>query len=827
MRFLKFWNILLFTVGISSLQTQAQPTIDPSFATAYIYQPSTVAAALQLSSGARVVAGAMLQADGQQANGLVSYLPTGTVNATFAANVALNQWQPGFVAEAPNGKFYVANTTNATATPMLVSGQVCHTLVRLNADGTLDPTFSAGAGLNGYLYALLVQPDGKVVLGGSFTSAAGQAARNLVRLTATGAPDTGFLAAGSGPDDEVDALALQPDGKLLAGGRFRNALGQPAPLLARFTTAGSLDPTFSIAAATSPVAAVRAVAVQANGNILISGTNSAPLSTSTDILVRLMPNGSYDASFHNTGSLLSGTIQVQPDGKILVGAINGNGRGGPTTGGIVRLLPTGATDATFQATAPAGVSSMQVLANGQLLIGGGPMPYPGAAFAASVALLNATGSRDPSVMPHLQDAGEVKDLAIQADGKLLIGGFFDEVNGSVANGLARLTPGGAPDASYMPNTAVGAAVYALALQPDGRLLVGGNFTTIGGSARVGLARLLATGAADPGFTSVTNPSPAVVQLLALQPDGQLLVAGANGTGFQRVSATGQPDPSFQPSTTCFPATVLVQPDGRIVVGGTYYVGSSSYPVVRLQADGSLDTGFLRTSAFGISPLTLALYPDGRLLVGGSFTSYGSATSAGIVRLRTNGTPDNTFSAALTTSEVRSIVIQPNQRIFFGGLLDNGALTAGAGTARLLADGTSDASYLPTQGPRYFVNKVAVQPDGRLVAAGSFSTVSGVPIVGITRLLDQNVLAVYSAQPAVSFQAWPIPTHDNLHVQVESAAHPHTLTLLNVLGQVVLQQSIAQGSESELTLSVQHLPAGCYIVRVAYAQSVATRQIVIQ
>ena len=397
---------LLAAFLLISTRIVAQPTIDPSFASAYIHQPSTVAAALQLGSGARVVAGNMLRADGQPANGLVQYLPNGAIDATFATNVAANQWRPGFVAEAPNGKLYVANTANATATPMLVSGQVRHTLVRLNADGTLDPTFSLGTGLNGYLYALLVQPDGKVLLGGSFTSAAGQIVRNLVRLTATGAIDTGFLAAGSGCDNEVDALALQPDGKLLVGGRFRTVLGQPVPLLARLTGSGSLDAAFSIAASASPSASVGAVAVQPDGKIIISGMGAPPLSASPNLLALLTTTGSYDSGFHNTSMLLAGALQVQADGKILVSTISSGGRGGPTTGGLVRLLPTGSPDPAFQVPPTTGISSVQLLANGQLLVGGGPLRYSGVAFASSAVLLNANGSRDPAFAPHLQDAGE-------------------------------------------------------------------------------------------------------------------------------------------------------------------------------------------------------------------------------------------------------------------------------------------------------------------------------------------------------------------------------------------------------------------------------------
>src|SRR6185503_18710842 len=168
-----------------------------------------------------------------------------------------------------------------------------------------------------------VQPDGKIVIGGQFTAVNGTSRNYIARLNADGTLDNSFNS-GSGPDNAIVSLALQPDGKLLIGGFFSSVNGIPRNRIARLNTNGSLDTSFdagSVAAGTS----VRSIALQSDGKVLIGGEFAKAIA-------RLNVDGSLDTSF-NPGTGANNqvrSIAVQSDGKVLIGGhftfINGAAR---------------------------------------------------------------------------------------------------------------------------------------------------------------------------------------------------------------------------------------------------------------------------------------------------------------------------------------------------------------------------------------------------------------------------------------------------------------------------------------------------------------------
>ena len=816
--------LLLVALALGSITPSlAQTSLDPAFQPSLIYKPTSLRAVLQLSNGARVLSGYIRQASGQPANHLVRYLPNGTLDATFAANVAGYQWQPAaIVLEAPGGKLLLVSSS-----PLLRLGAVGtapgSSLVRLNADGTPDASFATTIQFAGYLSTALVQPDGKVVVGGRLTALNGQPVSNLVRLNADGTLDASFQATGAGPDAAVSALALQPDGKLLVGGMFANVRGQAAALLVRLLPSGALDTSFATRNGPAANKNVTAVALQADGKVLISGYGLTDFGPGNP--VRLTNAGTLDASFQAAMNQSLNQLSVQPDGRILGGQSN--------NGPLVRLLATGAPDPGFQVPAGLGaVTGWQLLPNGQVLVGiyDPTTSYATATYALSVSLLNSNGTRDSGFEPHLQAQGLVSCMALQADGKLLLGGDFDEVNGTARYGLARLNPTGTLDATYAPQAAFGTTITNLVLQPDGKLLVGGKFSVLGGSPRSGLARLLPSGVADASFAPafVTPAVLGTVQQLALQPDGQVLIVRyATTGGFVRLTATGQPDPSFQPDPGLQPRVLLVQPDGKIVVSAYSSFGATYPPVLRLLPSGAADPAFNQPAArpnhSGVT--SLARYDDGRLLVAGQFEGLGSVSSPGVVRLLADGTPDVTFSTPTPAISyvIHDAVIQPNGRIMVAGLFNAGGPYL-AGTSRLLANGALDPSYSPLQGPTSGTYSLAIQPDGKILAAGEFTLVSGLEILCLTRLVDANVLAVKANDHAPALTAWPVPAREALHVQLDATAQPQRVQLLDALGRAVRTQA---ANSAALTLPTAGLAPGVYLLRVKYATGAATRRVVVE
>jgi uncharacterized delta-60 repeat protein len=855
---LLFLFLLVFT-GAATAQTQ----LDPGFLPQEIYQPAEYALqALQLSDGSRiVVSNSIGRVNGSDVyNGLIKLSPSGQLDAAFKRQVEQYSFVASSVAEAPGNKLIVE-----LQGPGTFGSQVHNGLVRLNFDGSLDPSFRPQPALQNQAFFRIpyaVQPDGKIVVGNEMALNASSATRLLARLNTDGTPDASFssqLSSVFSPlvspaTSEIVGILRQPDGKLLVSLAIYNT-PNVGPRLIRLQPTGATDGSFSYPAAfRSP----ETMALQPDGKILISeNIHSRPL------LVRLQPSGLVDFSFITPTDLTllspdpTSAIQVQADGRVLVAGVREPGLFmGEANSFLVRLLSTGAPDTSWQPPMygdyQAVIYRMQLLPSGQVLVAGTPKLYASAtAVPSAVGLLDASGANVATFAPVLQNAGLITNMALQPDGRIVAGGKFSEINGVPARNLARFNSDGTLDASFTANCAVrGGSPYVsgLVLQADGKIIVGGGFAEAGGSARTAVARLLPSGLADPTFTSPLQPhSSASIQQannLALQPDGQLVLSGyLQPTGapqaqmLLRTSASGQVDTGFQPGAiapnydTSYWFPVLVQPDGRIVTANLTFPGTAPGTYERLERllpSGSIDPAFTRTTTGGLANqayiLTLARYPDGRLLAGGNFGFYNGLTMGNMVRLSATGVLDASFVSTIGSFQVRAIAIQPNGRVLAAG--DSYGYTVNPPMIRLLNDGSADATFIRAQGPALGLGprKLLIQPDGKILLSGYFTTVAGQPRMAITRLLDANVLHVASAQTEALTSAWPVPTHGDLHLALDAAAYPQQVRLLDALGRTVLRQPTPAAT---LTLSTAALPAGTYLLRVDYRSGSVTRRVVVE
>ncbi|HSC76399.1 MAG TPA: thrombospondin type 3 repeat-containing protein, partial [Pseudomonadales bacterium] len=306
--------------------------------------------------------------------------------------------------------------------------------VRLNSDGSLDTSFSAG--VNNYVKSLVVQIDGKVLIGGYFTTYKGTTINRIARLNSDGSLDTSFNP-GTGANDTVSAIALQPDGKVLIGGSFTTYNGATANRIARLNSDGSRDTSFNPGTGVD-VGAVTAIHV--DDKIIIGGTFTSYNGTAINRIARLNSDGALDTSF-NPGTGVNNTVY-----------------------------------------------SIALQSDGNVLIGGSFTTYNGAT-ANRIARLNSYGSLDTSFSPGAGVNGTVFVIALQADGKVLVGGSFTTHNGTAANRITRLNSDGSLDAGFYPGTAADNYIYAMAQQTDGKVLVGGMFTTYNGTAVNRIARI--------------------------------------------------------------------------------------------------------------------------------------------------------------------------------------------------------------------------------------------------------------------------------------------------------------------------------------------------
>lgn len=852
-------SLLFLFLLLFSKAAVAQTQLDPGFLAQEVYQPaSQVTQALQLSDGSRiVVANAPWRVNGTTVhNGLLKLSPSGQLDAAFRSQVEQYSFAAFSVAEAPGNKLIVELNGPGT-----FGSQVYNGLVRLNFDGSLDASFRPQPALQNPAFSSIpyaVQPDGKIVVGNAMALNASQGARLLARLNADGTPDTGFssqLSAGFAPPAspataEIVGVLLQPDGKLLAATAVANA-PSAGPRLVRLQPSGATDGSFAYPAA---LAAPRAMALQPDGKLVVSVGQS---------LARLQPSGAVDASFTAPAGLSlpsphpTAGIQVQADGRILVaGARESGSVTGSANSFVIRLLNTGALDSSWQPPMygdhQAVAYRIQLLPTGQVLVAGTPKLYASAtAVPSAVGLLDATGANVPTFAPILQTSGLISSMVLQPDGRIVAGGQFSEINGVPARNLARFNSDGTLDASFTASCAVRGGnpyVSSVALQPDGKIVVGGGFAEAGGSARTAVARLLPSGLADATFTSPLQPHSSVsmqqANNLALQPDGQLILSGylqpAGASQAQlllRTTASGQVDTSFQPGATdatgsndyWFP--VLVQPDGRIVTANLAYPGTApgTYErVERLLPSGSIDPAFTRTTTGGLGIqaqiLTLARYPDGRLLAGGNFSFYNGVAMGNLVRLSATGVLDASFVSTIGSFRVRAVAVQPNGRVLAAG--DSYVNTVNPPMIRLLNNGSADATFTRAQGPAlgFGPRQLLIQPDGKILLGGYFTTVAGQPRMAIARLIDANVLHVASTQTEALTSAWPVPTHGDLHVALDAAAQPQQVQLLDALGRTVLRKPAPTAA---LTLATAALPAGTYLLRVDYRTGPVTRRVVVE
>lgn len=352
---------------------------------------------------------------------------------------------------------------------------------------------------------------------------------------------------------------------------------------------------------------------------------------------------------------------------------------------------------------------------------------------------------DPGFAPSFDDA--VRAISVQPDGRILVGGDFGTVNGSPRYALARLLDNGALDPGFTPPL-LDDGVSAIAVQPDGRILVAGDFITADGTTAMHVVRLLADGSVDTGFASGIDHWTAVgISHLALQADGRVLVAG----GFDSVSGQARPglakllpdgavDNGFAPPALDNRiASLVLQPSGAVVIAGYHDDALDScaglgYCVTRLTASGTDDTGF---GAVRIVGEVSRIAPDGHggLVLGGAFGDVGEQFVSCVARLLQNGGTDPSFvDTTLRYSDIGHVVPQADGHILIGGEIRWG--TAGTTTTRVARLGASGIRDTTFAEPEFNSQIRVMVPDSgnRLLVGGLFTQVAGVPRQRLARII---------------------------------------------------------------------------------------------
>jgi len=334
------------------------------------------------------------------------------------------------VLELPDGKILMGGFF------MNYAGSGKNHLVRLNSDGTVDPTWNpGGVGPQNQVRDIALMPDGRILVAGGFVEYNGVQTQAIVRLFANGTRDFSFNIPPNSINGAVNAIAWHRNDKVIAVGDFFECYGISRPHIARFNTDGSMDFGFDIGTGFNSNA--HSLLVLPDDRILVGGAFGLYNGILTGNLALLAPDGPYDASMNNTPGFGGGyvyALALQPDGKVLVGGEFQYHNMQPASC-LIRLDLAGVPDPTF--TSPiypyARVKTIALQEDGMILIGGeytSVMYSPPVDGPNRITRIHPNGMRDDTfalgtgAMPGNEPSAYVSDIAVQADGKILVGGFF-------------------------------------------------------------------------------------------------------------------------------------------------------------------------------------------------------------------------------------------------------------------------------------------------------------------------------------------------------------------------------------------------------------------
>jgi uncharacterized delta-60 repeat protein len=844
--------------------------------------------------------------DRNEAPFVASYgVPAGVVHIPIGSGAS--QDLAGGVAVQADGKIVLVGQSSSPATNQDFA------VVRYNADGSLDTTFggdgiviSAISGLSTDIASsVALQQDGKVLVAGMAAGVGTSFDFTLARYNADGSFDTtfgggdGVAMAAIGPGlarDEALNLAVQADGRIVVVGTSQNTSAFP-PIgfgdigVVRFTAEGVLDPTFgggdgivttSIGLDTAADTAA-AVVIQPDGSIVVAGNTTLTATGQDFALARYTSAGVLDISFGGGDGIVTTAVSaasgfdtarailLQPDGRIVVA-----GQAGSSDFGLARYNSNGTLDASFGTggiviTPLLGFETATGLArlpDGKLLVAGSTSSGPSASFV--VLRYNVNGTVDTTFgsggMVFADVPGSTGEQAIgivlQADGKFVVGGHAGTTATSGDFALARFNADGSLDATFRAEDRIAAteltsfaytvpagrfadpdgdALAYAATQSDGSALPSwlafdAATRTLHGTAPAASAdvhvRVTATDpddlSASYGYWIYTNAAPTVIgpsgfttvnlstvapvidlaSAIALQADGKILLTGSTSpsqdTPLVRLNADGSLDLTFAlngilriNTNTAVGAdsgrAIVVQPDGRIVVAG---ISGTDLSVSRLFPNAAFDGSFGGGDGIVVTnipgggtdvPSAVTLQADGKILVAGR-TTVGAENQLVLVRYNEDGSLDTTFDtdgivvAAVSTNadDAFSVKTQADGKIVVSGYSAVGPLEHSLLVARFNTNGSLDASFggtgivttdigvgtgLPSgsvvAGAIFEAGQsLVVLPDGRLLVAGYGPTPTGGSDIALVRYLpDGSLDTTFGGDGIVTTAISPDPIAD--------------------------------------------------------------------
>ena len=631
-------------------------------------------------------------------------------------------------------------------------------VLRYNTDGSLDTDFGtdgitttdiSGAGHQNAPQAVLIDGNGNIVIAG-YVDNGSDLDFFIARYTSAGVLDGTFGTNGitttdfSGDYDRAYDIVMQSDNKFVVGGYADNSSGISEFALARYSNSGSLDTTYGTSGKVTTAFngqddTCYAIDIDDDDSIVATGYAQVGASEYSVALAKYSSTGALDATFGSGGKVTTSIgslmdialdITIQSDHTILVAGINYT-TASTSDLAVLKYTSAGALDTTFDSD---GIATTNIIgasvevAYGIAVKSDGTIYLTGAAASTypvlvvsfdSTGALNTSFDTDGKVTEEVGSAWSLANaMVMQGDGKVIQAGYAaDMALGKYVFALQRYDTNGGLDATFgtegQATTAASSdssSALAVALQSDGKIVAVG-YAYDGSDYDFAIVRYNDDGSLDTGF-------------------------GASGIKTIDVSGASREDVA---------TSVVIQSDGKIVVGGYSYDGSKNlFALVRLSGtDGSLDTSFdtdgIVTTAADTnnSRITgLALDSSGDIYAGGYAENGSNRYQFAVAKYdHTDGSLDTTFDTdGIQTASNPAIVskndygnaitIQSDGKILLGGYTKLTSQTNFA-VVRFNTDGSLDTSF-DTDGMAFtdldsssydYATSIMVQPNGKIVVGG--------------------------------------------------------------------------------------------------------------
>ncbi len=639
----------------------------------------------------------------------------GGVDSTFGASVSESFGYINKSIVQPDGKILVVGLFQRT------NGLRTNCIARFNADGTSDTTFNTNGGSNAAIRAMVLQSDGKIIIGGAFTSFGGQNVNRIIRLNSNGTIDNSFsLSTVLG--GQVNDILILPNGKIMMGGSFSISSSS----LVRLNSDGTLDTGVDIIFGT-----VNSIALAPDGKIVVGGEFTSPRPN----VARLNSIGTIDTSFVLTSGGAGYPVNdviVQPDGKIIAGGVFSSFNG-VQTDGAVRLTNTGAVDITFDITNDPTVFDFEVGAvalqdDGKILIN---YFSNSSTIIADIRRYNSDASPDTTFNTNTNNSLYGTHINILPDGNILASGFFTSINNQTRLRIAKFGNTGNLDNSFVPQVSTSGIVYAITRQPDGKVLIGGDFDNVNGVRKNAIARLNADGTLDTTFT-IGAGFFGDIYSIAVQPDGKIIIGGllsgdANlfpAYAAARLNSNGSFDTSLNAAAFVI-YDIFQQNDGKIILSGQINQNNAA---ARLNSDGTPDNSFTPPKITNGTARTILVQPSGKIIIGGTFFPTGGLNPRnGILRLNSDGTLDSAFSTPV--GNVYKLAAKSDGSIYAAGFTIN----------RFSSEGVVDPTFNVGSGFNGFIRAMALQSDNKIVLGGFFTVYNGNSVNRVIRIRENATI----------------------------------------------------------------------------------------